>query len=58
MRSRASVNADVEAGDGYAEDVHSPLTQLDDAHLLLHRVLIIALALIAIMALTGWMTWR
>ncbi len=56
--ARASVNADVEAGDGYAEDVHSPLTQLDDAHLLLHRVLIIALALIAIMALTGWMTWR
>jgi len=56
--ARASVNADVEAGDGYAEDVHSPLTQLDDAHLLLHRVLIIALAVIAIIALTGWMTWR
>lgn len=53
----ASVNADVDAGDGYTEDMHSPLPQLEDAHLLLHRVLILSLALIALMALTGWMTW-
>lgn len=49
--ARAGVDADVEAGDGYAQDVADPLTELADARTVLHRVLIAWLVLIALPAL-------
>jgi AmpE protein len=52
--ARASVDADVIAGDGYAEDVNDPLIELVDARHLLVRVLIVWLAAIALLALGGW----
>lgn len=52
--ARASVDADVAAGDGYAEDVDDPLVELTDARNLLMRVLIVWLAVAAVFALGGW----
>mgnify|MGYP000858158011 FL=1 len=52
--AHAGVDADVVAGDGYAEDVDDPLVELDDARHLLVRVLIVWLAATAVFALGGW----
>ena len=52
--ARASVDADVAAGDGYAQDVHSPLVALDDALVLVRRVLVVWLTVIALIVLAGW----
>jgi AmpE protein len=52
--ARAGVDADVEAGDGYAEDVSDPLLELADARRLLTRVLIVWLVVAAILVLAGW----
>ncbi|MGH8042259.1 MAG: cobalamin biosynthesis protein [Rudaea sp.] len=51
--ARASVAADVAADDG-AADAHSPLVALDDAMVLVRRVLIVWLTLIALVVLGGW----
>ncbi len=48
--ARAGVDADVEAGDGYAQDVGDPLLSLTDAQRLLRRVLVAWLALLALAA--------
>ena len=48
--ARAGVDADVEAGDGYAHDVADPMAELTDAHKVLRRVLVAWLALIALAA--------
>jgi AmpE protein len=48
--ARAGVDADVEAGDGYAHDVADPIAELTDAHKVLRRVLVAWLALIALAA--------
>ena len=52
--ARASVDADVVAGDGYAQDVHSPLVALDDALVLVRRILVVWLTVIALIVLAGW----
>ena len=52
--ARASVDADVAAGDGYAHDVHSPLGALGDAMVLVRRVLVVWLTAIALIVLGGW----
>ena len=52
--ARASVDADVAAGDGYAQDAHSPLVGLDDALVLVRRVLVVWLTVIALIVLAGW----
>jgi AmpE protein len=52
--ARASVDADVAAGDGYAQDVHSPLVALDDAMVLVRRILVVWLTVIALIVLAGW----
>jgi AmpE protein len=52
--ARASVDADVAAGDGYAQDVHRPLVALDDALVLVRRVLVVWLTVIALIVLAGW----
>jgi AmpE protein len=52
--ARASVDADVAAGDGYAQDVHSPLVALDDALVLVRRILVVWLTVIALIVLAGW----
>ncbi len=49
--ARAGVDADVEAGDGYAQDVADPLLELADARTVLRRVLVVWLVLIALPAL-------
>lgn len=51
--ARASVDADVIAGDGYAEDVNDPLIELADARHLLVRVLIVWLAVTGLLVLGG-----
>ena len=51
--ARASVDADVIAGDGYAEDVDDPLIELADARNLLVRVLIVWLAVIGLFVIVG-----
>lgn len=51
--ARASVDADVIAGDGYAEDVNDPLIELTDARHLLVRVLIVWLAISGLLVLGG-----
>jgi AmpE protein len=51
--ARASVDADVIAGDGYAEDVNDPLIELTDARHLLVRVLIVWLAVTGLLVLGG-----
>jgi AmpE protein len=53
--ARASVDADVIAGDGYAEDLHNPLVELADARRLIRRVLMVWLTLLALLALAGWL---
>ena len=52
--ARASVDADVAAGDGHAVDVTSPLVALDDAMTLIRRVLIVWLAVVALIVIAGW----
>jgi len=52
--ARASVDADVVAGDGHAVDIDDPLIELADARHLLARVLIVWLAVAALFALGGW----
>lgn len=52
--ARASVDADVIAGDGYAEDINDPLVELADARHLLVRVLIVWLAVVGLLVLGGW----
>ncbi|MBN8886061.1 MAG: regulatory signaling modulator protein AmpE [Rudaea sp.] len=51
--ARASVDADVEAGDGHAVDVSDPLVELDDAMTLIRRVLIVWLAVLAVVVIAG-----
>lgn len=48
--ARAGVDADVEAGDGYAQDVADPLAELADARRVLRRALVAWLALLALAA--------
>jgi AmpE protein len=52
--ARAGVDADVVAGDGYAEDVDDPMVELIDARRLLVRVLVVWLAVAGVFALGGW----
>jgi AmpE protein len=52
--ARASVDADVTAGDGYAQDANSPLVALEDAMVLVRRVLIVWITVIALIVLAGW----
>lgn len=49
--AKAGIDADVEAGDGYASDVSNPLVELADAQRALRRILVGWLALIALAAL-------
>lgn len=49
--AKAGIDADVEAGDGYASDVSNPLVELADAQRVLRRILVGWLALIALVAL-------
>jgi len=51
--ARASVDADVEAGDGHAVDTTDALVELDDAMTLIRRVLIVWLAVIAVVVISG-----
>lgn len=51
--ARASVSADV-AADDVEQDVHSPLVALDDAMVLVRRVLVVWLTLVALIVLGGW----
>jgi len=51
--AKASVDADVIAGDGYAEDINDPLVELVDARHLLVRVLIVWLAVSGLLVLGG-----
>lgn len=51
--ARASVDADVEAGDGHAVDATDPLVELDDAMTLIRRVLIVWLAVLAVIVIAG-----
>lgn len=52
--AKAGVDADVEAGDGYAEDTSDPLLELTDVRHLLARVHWVWLALAALVGLAGW----
>ncbi|MGB4860482.1 MAG: regulatory signaling modulator protein AmpE [Dokdonella sp.] len=54
VAARSGVDGDVIAGDGYATDVSDPLGELADARALLHRILVIWLVAIAVLALSGW----
>jgi AmpE protein len=51
--ARASVDADVAAGEGEV-DAHSPLIALDDAMVLVRRVLVVWLTLIALLVIGGF----
>ncbi|MHB1992136.1 beta-lactamase induction protein [Metallibacterium scheffleri] len=51
----AGVNADVEAGDGYAVDATDVAGELEDLAHLLNRVLLVWLVLAALLVLGGWM---
>jgi len=51
--ARASVEADVAAEESHA-DAHSPLTALDDAMVLVRRVLVVWLTLIALLVIGGF----
>lgn len=51
--ARASVDADVDAGDGHAVDATDPLVELDDAMTLIRRVLIVWLAVLAVIVIAG-----
>lgn len=50
----AGVNADVEAGDGYAVDATDVAGELEDLAHLLNRVLLVWLVLAALLVLGGW----
>jgi AmpE protein len=52
--AHAGVDADIEAGDGFAEDISDPLEELRDARRVLHRVLAVWLAVVAVLVLVGW----
>lgn len=52
--ARASVDADVEAGDAEVEDTSDVLVELSDAKRLLRRVLVVWLAVAALVVLGGW----
>ncbi|NII10839.1 cobalamin biosynthesis protein [Oleiagrimonas sp. C23AA] len=52
--ARAGVDADVEAGDGYAEDTSDPAGELTDTRHLLTRVLMVWLAVTALLVLADW----
>ncbi|MGA9334503.1 MAG: beta-lactamase induction protein [Rudaea sp.] len=52
--ARASVAADVAAGEAEAPDTPAPLVALDDAQVLVRRVLVVWLTLIALVVLGGW----
>ncbi|QDE37956.1 beta-lactamase induction protein [Luteibacter pinisoli] len=52
--ARAGVDADVEAGDGYAHDVSDPIAELEDARRVIRRVLVVWLAVIAVIVLAAW----
>jgi AmpE protein len=52
--ARAGVDADVEAGDGDVQDTSDVLVELADAKRLLHRVLVVWLAVAALIVLGGW----
>lgn len=52
--ARASVDADVAAGDGHVIDLASPLVALDDAITLIRRVLVVWVAVIALVVIAGW----
>jgi AmpE protein len=52
--ARAGVDADVEAGDGYVQDVSDPVAELEDARRVIRRVLIVWLAVVALIVLAAW----
>ncbi|MEO8802450.1 MAG: beta-lactamase induction protein [Rudaea sp.] len=52
--ARASVAADVVADDDQAPETPAPLVALDDAQVLVRRVLVVWLTLIALVVLGGW----
>ena len=52
--ARAGVDADVEAGDGYVQDVSDPIAELTDARRVIRRVLIVWLAVVAVIVLAAW----
>lgn len=52
--AHAGVDADIAAGDGVAQDTTDPLEELRDAKRVLHRVLAVWLAVVAVVALAGW----
>jgi AmpE protein len=52
--ARAGVDADVEAGDGYVQDVSDPIAELEDARRVIRRVLIVWLAVVAVIVLAAW----
>ncbi|UPG90440.1 cobalamin biosynthesis protein [Luteibacter aegosomaticola] len=52
--ARAGVDADVEAGDGYAQDVSDPIAELEDARRVIRRVLVVWLAVVAVVVLAAW----
>lgn len=52
--ARAGVDADVEAGDGYAQDVSDPVVELEDARRVIRRVLVVWLAVVALIVLAAW----
>lgn len=52
--ARAGVDADVEAGDGYVQDVSDPIAELEDARRVIRRVLVVWLAVVALIVLAAW----
>lgn len=54
--ARASVDADVAAGDGGIESIGDPLTELTDTRIILRRVLYAWIAVIAVIVIGGWAT--
>jgi AmpE protein len=52
--ARAGVDADVEAGDGYVQDVSDPVAELEDARRVIRRVLVVWLAVVAVIVLAAW----
>lgn len=52
--ARASVDADVAAGDGHVVDVTDPLVALNDSMTLIRRSLIVWLAMLALIVIAGW----
>jgi AmpE protein len=52
--AHAGVDADIQAGDGFAQDTSDPLEELRDAKRVCHRVLAVWLAVVAVLVLAGW----